>query len=411
MIKLGDLHCPKCGADLPVPAPGTHSIHCQYCGHESQVIESPKEAPPPPPPVQPAAQYPLADDVVSAPAVSSSSGAGVVLGIVIVAAVVLGLIGALVGSRTLGSDPFQWRATALPAAINSDGVEDFVGIYASRSEKDYPIYVAAFDGASRKELWRSGPYGTSAYETKYAVAASWVVIADPNAKAHVLALTTGKELGAFALTDKADELCVAGDAKAVWVGCADQKGVTIDLASLTAREAPRPAACPKAASDCRNVHTALAGCADGDLGPKVEGLYPEAVLQQGDDGVVFGTRSPGTPTPMAVGFDPKSQSIRWQKPLVGTPTTAWDARLHAVDMADGRLFAEYVSKEGKAGRLMALDVKTGAVLWDVPVPNTDSVAEASEMTISATRVYLPHWTWLDIFDVKTGAHIDTLGAW
>ncbi len=114
---------------------------------------------------------------------------------------------------------------------------------------------------------------------------------------------------------------------------------------------------------------------------------------------------------MAVGFDSAGQKVRWQRPLVGSPPSAYQAELHAVDLAGGRLISEYVANEKNAGRLLALDARTGSELWDVAVPNTDSVAEADEIAISSTRVYLPHWTWLEMFDAGTGAHLATLGAW
>ena len=105
------------------------------------------------------------------------------------------------------------------------------------------------------------------------------------------------------------------------------------------------------------------------------------------------------------------QAARWQRALVGSPPSAFEADLNAVDMAGGVLVAAYVANEPKAGRLMGVDARTGNPLWDVAIPNTDRVSDADEMTVTATRVYLPHWTWLDVFDARTGAHLATLGAW
>jgi hypothetical protein len=33
------------------------------------------------------------------------------------------------------------------------------------------------------------------------------------------------------------------------------------------------------------------------------------------------------------------------------------------------------------------------------------------MRVTKTRVYLPHWTWLDIFNIKTGQEVATVGIW
>jgi outer membrane protein assembly factor BamB len=365
---------------------------------------------PAPAPV-PRMPYPMPRPQYSPPQRAASGARGV-----LIAAAVLVFAGGLVAfliaaDHGFGNKSFQWRNAVIPVAIDGDGVEDFVGIYASRGG-DYPVYVAAFDGAKYSELWKAGPFGKSASELEVTVVGTSVVAIDARPVAHILALKTGKETGKVSLSDKARSVCAPPDAKGkLWVETSDQKAVLIDLATARAQPAPRPASCPPVPSDCDHVHSALAGCQEDKAAPPVDGFRAEFVLSQGSDGVAVGSRSPGTATPMAVGFDAKTRSVRWQRPLVGSPPSAWEADLHAVDMAGGRLIAEYASDQPDAGRLMAVDVKTGKVLWDVAVPNTDHVATASDMAITPTRVYLPHWTWLDVFDVKNGAHITTLGAW
>ncbi|CAN5141524.1 hypothetical protein BH09MYX1_BH09MYX1_32800 [soil metagenome] len=415
MITLETLECPGCGANIPVPSPGTLSVRCTYCGHESQVVApAPTPEPrfvPPPRPVRGPTIQPSYDPVSRPPPSSGTGWVVVVVALIVVAMLGVGLFAALRSAGVTGPD-FQWREAPVTATINGDDVEDFIGSIASRSEKGFPTYVAAFDGATFKELWRAGPYGTAAHELKYVVVDKWVVITEPNAQAHVVDLATGKELAAVALSDKADELCVPASSKdSAWIKSVDEKGVTIDLTTLAAHAAPRPAGCAVASWDCRDVVSGIAGCTNGEAAPEVVGFSASFVLSEGNDSVAIGKRSPGTATPMAIGFDPKDKSIRWQKALVPAPTTAWATDLHAVDMLGGKLIAEYVASAGKAGRLTALDPKTGAILWDVAVPNTDSVAEASQVTITKTRVYLPHWTWLDVYDVKSGAHVATLGEW
>lgn len=421
MVSLATLTCPRCGADVPVPPPGTLSVRCEYCGNDAQVIDAKKKEEPPPPVVpRPAPTRPANVEAAiayrelvraSAAKPKASSAMPAVIAVMVLLLVGGGIAFAVVRSTT-GSASFQWRSPVVLAQINGDGIDDFIGAYASRNEDDYPIYVAGFDGATNKELWRAGPYGKNASELKYVVIGKTLVITDADAKAHLVDIANGTESASVALTDKADEICEPKDAKGTaWIGTSDQKGTAIDLGTHVAHVAPRPAGCAEHEYDCDHVHSAHDGCTEDDSSPKFEGFNPEFVLHQGDDVIAVGSRSPGTATPMAIAFNPADAKIRWQKPLVPEPTTAWDPRLHAVDMLNGRLIVAYLAKDSKAGRLMALSTKTGAMIWDVPIPNTESVAEASDMTITQAKVYLPHWTYLEIFDVQTGAHVDTLGAW
>jgi hypothetical protein len=406
MIRLENLQCPTCGAQVPPPPLGATSVRCVYCGNEAVIHRPEAEAPPMPFPVPRPFPQP---DYSPRP---QPSGARVALMLSAIFVFVGGVVAFLIAAdHGFGNKSFQWQDVVIPVSIDGDGVEDYVGLVASRGG-DYPQYVAAFDGAKHSELWRAGPFGKNASKIELTVAGRSVIAIDAQPVAHILELETGKETGRVALSDKARATCAPPDSKGkLWVETSDEKAVLIDLATARAAFAARPASCPPIPSDCDHVHSALAGCQEDKAAPAVEGFDPKFVLAQGNDAVAVGTRSPGTSTPMAVGFDPKTRSVRWQRPLVGSPPSAWESGLHAVDMAGGKLIAEYASDNPDAGRLMAVDVKSGKVLWDVAVPNTGDVATASDMAITATRVYLPHWTWLEIFDVNSGQHIVTLGAW
>jgi len=416
MISLENLMCPSCGAALAVPPPGATSIRCGYCGHEAMIHAAPPAPPPYVPPPLPVVPYsmPTYGEPAPEPALppaGASRGGAIVLTVVIVAAI--GAAIAALVMRDHGNGGFQWRTRA-PIPVTLGGADGFVGVYASRTENDYPLYVAAFDGAKLERVWKAGPYGTTISDLEVTLAGTSIVVTDGQPSAHVLDLATGKETGKVALSDKVKRTCVPTEARGtVWIQTTDEKAVSLDLGTGVARAAPRPASCGEAPpSECEHVHGALAGCRAGSSAPKFDGIRPELVLAEGSDAVVVGERTPGTSTPMAIGFDPRDPKARWQKMLVGDPPASFDASLHAVDLQGGKLIAEYLKKGSKnAGFLRAIDVKTGATLWDVPVPNTDDVAEADEMRITSTRVYLPHWTWLEVFDVKTGAHLGTLGAW
>ncbi len=419
-MKLETLKCPRCGADIPVPPVGARSVRCEYCGNESRVVEEsekkkltreeleqivvrvvpPASATPPPSPSH------------TGPRPKPASPA---LAIAVVL-VLLGLIGGAIALVTSiasgGNSGFQWRDPPVVTTVDGDGVEDFVGTVASRSETDYPIYLTAFSGATQKQLWRYGPLGKNSYELKYAAIGSTIVLTDAAGKVHLIDAATGKEAGTVALSDKADELCTTAGPSSIWIETADQKGTLIDVATRSAKATERPATCPKRGFDCD--HQRNSGCVDArDVAPEVPGFDADFVLFEGDDAIAVGKKSPGTSIPMAVAFDLKTKAIQWKKNLVPDPPANWDARLHATDLKLGRLITNYVAADGvaKGSRLMSLDAKTGAVQWDVPVPNSEDGSDASDMTVSESRIYLPHWTWLELFDVKTGTHVTTLGAW
>ncbi len=403
MIKLDALTCPRCGADVPVPPEDAVSVRCPFCGHTSQV-ERPVAAPAAPPPYR--GSYEPERPIT--PATSSTAVVVVlaVLGPVLLALLIMGLV---VMSRN-GAKNFHWRDVPVPVAVDGDSVEDVVGLITAMDEKGYPTYLAAFNGATSARLWRAGPYGK--YEVQFAVVGSWAVAIDESNVVHILALRTGVETARLTLTDKVKASCApAGESGTFWIETTDEKAVSIDLATQASRPSPHPGSCPDRRSNgCDHMGSAGTACSDPKNAPRVAGFGAMAVLTRGADAVAVGTKTPGSRTPIAVGFDPDTRNVRWQKPLLGSPTSAFVDELHAVDMGEGKLVAEYVSKTAKqSARLMALDPRTGATLWDVAVPNTDSVPEAKDVLVTATRVYLPHWVSLDVFDLGTGQHLATFG--
>ena len=87
--------------------------------------------------------------------------------------------------------------------------------------------------------------------------------------------------------------------------------------------------------------------------------------------------------------------------FVGAPQLA--------DIADGTLYLVFASTPGP--QLAAIDAATGTTRWQVPIPRADTGSAAGAMTISEQRIYLPHFTWLDIFDRASGKHLATIGRW
>jgi hypothetical protein len=141
------------------------------------------------------------------------------------------------------------------------------------------------------------------------------------------------------------------------------------------------------------------------------GFSQQKVLR--DDGlmIVMGTKSPGTAVPIIAGVDPKTKSILWQEPIPPNPATAQVGMPDSASLTGGRLFTSYASVEPKQTRLVSFDARTGARGFDVPIPRSDSGSDADYFLVTSTRIYVPHWTWLDIFDARTGTYIQTIGMW
>ena len=121
-----------------------------------------------------------------------------------------------------------------------------------------------------------------------------------------------------------------------------------------------------------------------------------------------GAKSPGTPVPMAMGFDPKSKKIRWQHAIAESedPTSVVAAAGRIAELVDGRLYASF-RLQSDGWHFAAIDGKAGDRAWEVPIPEGN--ASQGMVTGTPARIYLFHGSWLDIFDKITGRQIGTLG--
>ncbi len=132
------------------------------------------------------------------------------------------------------------------------------------------------------------------------------------------------------------------------------------------------------------------------------------MLTDADATVIVGTKAPGSAVPMVVGYDPKSKRILWQRVIPSGDTSSVRDGAGLVDLGGGRFLSQFELTSGGA-KLAAIDAKTGASLWETDVPHSKSGLAGRQMALSPTRVYLPHWTELDVFDAKTGNLAGTIG--
>ncbi len=427
--------CPNCQAPLPLGG-DAEIVTCEYCGRQVMREQPPPPAPPPNA-VRTSVGRAQQARVGQAPARGPK---GLIVALAVLPLVVGGIIAATVaikaqkaatldsngpggGGYTPSGVHLQWSGVA-PVAVdlNGDGVEDIVGRYNVLEKGSTHAYVGAFDGKKLERIWKAGSYGTisDAQAIHVAVSGDRVLVSDASNFVHILELTTGKELRNVRLTDKVKELCpFAEEPASVWIAVADEQNVKLDLATGETRIFGRPGFCPgretlSANSSCwsaeyhRSRHS-HAECRPAEEAPILEGFRTEHVLAEGADQIAIGVKDPGTRNPMAMGFEGESGSKRvlWSR---NVSADAREGSLQVTDLIDGRAILLYQSKR-RGWRLVALDATTGNTVYDVEIPRTESGSGPSDMLLTAARVYVPHWTWLDIFETASGEHLGTIGIW
>jgi hypothetical protein len=427
--------CSNCGGQLPLPEAGQPFLKCHFCG---QVVPL---APPPPPrvpepqrPQRPQAGIggppqivirrrggsPLGSVLFVLFVVFATAGAGILRSVRHVVKSVNG-VGTLV---TSAPELVHWDSSAAPypARINGDAVEDFVGHVeilhpgAGNSEE----LIDGFDGATLNRLWTAGPFGDSS-DTRglaFAVAGSRAIVTDSRSVAHILDVTSGREVARVNLSDRAKSICAAPASSAkseVWIEVSDEQNVLVDLAAATLKKAPRPPYCgsDRYSTDDIYCHIGLyerteATCKGVDSSFRVPGFRGERMLSDGDATVVVGTKSPGSQVPTAVGYDPKGKHVLWQRTIPQGDLASVKDGLGLTDLVAGVLVSQVELTSG-IFHLSAIDAKSGSPLWQTEVPHSKDGSSARTMKITPTRVYLPHWTYLDVFDARSGRVIGTIG--
>jgi hypothetical protein len=228
-------------------------------------------------------------------------------------------------------------------------------------------------------------------------------------------LGTGRETRTVKLTDRAKGMCTLPGGKHVWLEMSDEKNVLFDVDAGTTSPAARPAGCPQGdpSGDCRGRLTRGAprpGCAGPEGAPKVNGFQAVNLIEDGDAAVALGKKHPGTALPIAVGFDPKTKSVRWQQPVVsGEEAAAESSSTSVMDALAGGRFVVPYEMTAKVWHFTAFDAHTGQRIWDFPLQSAIGPDEPQGFSLSATRVYVMRSSSVDVYDAKTGAAIGTVG--
>ncbi len=437
MSQLTAATCARCGAPLHLD-PSTPKQTCGFCGNEHFFTAN---APPlaQPPYSQPFREMPPPSAGTGAALTTpgASANAFVVLGAgLVMLCLIGGVLAAALAGRGHGSsaarpggggtvpagEHLQWSSNGMnvvPARIDGDAIEDFVGRYVIldlAGQSTQTLFVGGFSGATFDRVWKAGPYGTlseAAGATHFTVVGDRVAVADFRSTLHVLDVTTGKELRSVHLSDRARSVCGPLDGrKQVWVELADRNNQIVDLESGKSEAAARPAWCRSAGSGLHSCGGARAACRDEDMSaPKQGGVRVDLMFSEGSLTVATGHKEPGTPTPLALGFDAAKKTTTWTATIPSDPAAAGGINHGSGDLAGGRFFTAYELAGQKGSRLVSFDAKSGARLWDVPVSRSESGSGVDGLAATATRVYVPHWTWLDVHDAASGKLLGTVGVW
>lgn len=407
---LVSLRCSHCGAKLAVDSELTR-IRCEYCGTEFL-------PPRPRPKKQP--------ETGSSPS-SSARGAGWswLRGLLVLLPAVPAL---LIGWRSCGSSvrtvlpggsfsSQSWTSRPLlralwddvggpPSPVSLASGEAIIG--RMRLGADDQLYIVAADAHSAAIRWQIGPLGSYSEgyrDTWFTTTAKHIVVTDYRGRVHVHALDTGAERGVVPLTDRVSHLCPTPDSEEVALATVDGRASALDTAraplSEGLRAAPLPAACGKRrpgqeAPAPRRPH------------PSVPGLRVVTTYGEEDLAVASAVKSPGTPLPFAVGFDPKTRAVRWQTSIPAAD--ALTVRECSPAALGGKRFFASCGVGASAGwRLVALDADSGTRIWETELRPLFAVDSIKHLVATAQGVYVTRTSSLEIFDPATGKLRGVLG--
>lgn len=400
--------------------------------------------PPAPPPNVPPPAMPHRPPIVVSTPIVVSPGRVLVPVIMMIVLVVIGIVVSVVTSSRGGLGPskgsgpgaggvvpagerLQWASSAkgsvLNVDINHDGVEDFLGRYhildLSTRESTQTEYVGAFDGKTFRRIWASPPLGTlqqSMNQIAFGVAGNKVIVTDYRAQAHILDLGTGKVAKVFTLSDRAKEICSPGDTRSeVWIHVVDDKNVVFNLDTGAATLGPSPSWCrPASGTVCNSSAFLGAPCSptiDDRTALMGAGMHPEILIRSADRAYAVGRKSAGTAVGMVMAFNPTTKATLWQSAISPDPSNSSFPTSQAATLYEGKLYLTYKSTTPSELHLVVFDGATGKRGMDVKVPRGHEGTEPNEILVTSQRIYVPHWTWLDIMDSRDGRFIETVGMW
>jgi len=414
-MKAVVVRCPECNATLEAGAEA-REVRCSYCGtlatvqRRTRFLQRPAPLPPAggDAPSLPRAIQPVA---VAVPAII----AGVVL------LVVLGVLGVIFSvARTVGGP--KPGGSMLLADANGDGTEDVVAEVRVRSSE--VNHVAAFDGRTGKELWRSDELWRGTRTGLLCVSGDVVLSSASGPVLRGLGLADGKPRFEVKLEEKVSHLCEGPDAQTVNVITADKRGQPLTLTDGRLGPAGgspalcRPLRCDQRSAGMYNEEWANRDRRSLRRSLRLPGMVVERVIVQGGVTLALGGKSPGTRVPMLASireseaaaprpgdFAGSGPQVLWQATAPAENPLSASSGLDPYEVAlDDTLVA--LSYQGGGGhRLTAFTLADGKRRFDVDLPG---MRDVWSVLIGGGRVYVSSsWGFISAHDAGTGETIFT----
>lgn len=407
---LVSLRCTHCGAKLSVDSQ-LEKIRCEYCDTE---FLPPK--PPPEPAPRPQTQEP-----------SGRSGRGWSLSSLFFLLPLLSV--GFVFWRTCGpslrsvapggsfsNQPLLSRPSVLlralwvdmdgtPLPVTLPGGEAVIG--RMRLGSDDQLFIVAADAATARVRWQIGPLGSYSEgyrDTWFITTSSHIAVSDFRGRLHLHALATGAELAVLPLTDRVTHLCPGSDPNEIAVAAADHRAWILD--TRPPKAALRDAALP---SGCSRLRTGRSEPSPSRRhGPQLSGMRVTGVFVEDEVAVASAVKSPGTPLPHAVGFDPKTRAVRWQTAVVAADA-ATVRECNQMALSAKRFFAVCGTGSSAGWRLIALDGESGTRVWEIELRPLFAVDWIKGLVATAHGVYVTRTSSVEIYDPATGKLRGVLG--
>jgi len=294
-------------------------------------------------------------------------------------------------------------------AVNGDAIEDVAVLARDASDQ---ILLVVFDGASMREIWRAGPFGSygQAFQyTKAAVVGNRVLVTDFRAQAHLYDLASGTPVATVPLPDRAKDVCRAAGATQVELRLQNERRILLEGAT----GASAPAVIDLGANSCVPVaDLSIAEVVDflppaaapQGLGPERSGERVHVLVGDGVR-IAVGRRAAGIRVPMAAGLGPDGMSAVWSAviPTVDEAQVQENGTNLLFRLGAGRLYVAYGLNGDKGARLAALDARTGARLWETSFTDWSDDPDLNVMHIGPNRILIEEFLEAAVFDASTGA--------
>ena len=396
------IKCQNCGANLAV-ADDALRVTCSYCnavnelGSQAAQPRAPTAVQPRPLPTSSSKSPPLA--VGCGLLVACAGGAFALYAVIEQMSYV------------------QWAGTTGPLLVDTDGngTTEVVGLIRfMEGTEDITVTgaVAAYDADSLDQIWATRFEGTESSSLILAAAGGRLWVADGLGHLRALDPKTGAITADISTGEPVERFCGDGSGGLeVWRKDRTRHRVDLQTGALSLVgdldwQTPClggiwgsvPGQTPSTAWD---DHTSDIAIPDVSVSGRL-------VTPDGD--LLAAERSRGTRTGLVIARD-SAGNVRWTAVVPGgQPLLAEEGAPDAVGWGKGRAYASWSVKEGETPqRIAAFDAGTGQRLWDAELQ--DDAGDPEAIVTDGERVYVSHWTWLEVFRADNGEKIGSIGRW